>query len=303
MKVVTFTIALVSIFLILGSVSVSESILWDLIITAELEKNPLEAGEIPVIVGSVVDHASKPVVNAEVKLRFGINSGTTYTDSTGYFKYESELGAEPGHYIVNITATNEDGKMGMTSLTYKVEGTAEPTPENLFGVYTVAPPFSISLSEEDMKNNPIAYKIFLHKLKLEQQLADVEQGQAESNDWQLFIEEQRRIAAEKLEADIVEDNPGYGVYSGWRLDAFLDKFDFNDPLKILFSTQLNYTLQKFDDARNAMLTVIENGGTWEEARQAYLDAASVSRAELEIINENLNENLNENTNSTNNEEP
>ena len=107
MKVVTFAIALVSIFLILGSVSVSEAILWDLIITAELEKNPLEAGEFPVIVGSVVDHASKPVVNAEVKLRFGINSATTYTDSTGYFKYESEQGAEPGYYTVNITATNE----------------------------------------------------------------------------------------------------------------------------------------------------------------------------------------------------
>jgi len=302
-KVVTFTIALVSIFLILGSVSVSEAILWDLIITAELEKNPLEAGEIPVIVGSVVDHASKPVVNAEVKLRFGINSATTYTDSTGYFKYESEQGAEPGHYIVNITATSEEGKMGMKSITYHVKGTVEPTAENLFGVYTVAPPFSISLSVEDMKKNPIAYKIFLHKLKLEQQLAEVKQSQAESNEFQLFIEEQRGIAAEKLEVDILKENPGSGIYSGWKLDTFLGKFDFNDPLKILFSTQLNYTLQKFDEARNAMLTVIENGGTWEEARQAYLEAASTSRAELEIINENLNENLNENTNSTNNEAP
>ncbi len=303
MKVVTFAIALVSIFLILGSVSVSEAILWDLIITAELEKNPLEAGEFPVIVGSVVDHASKPVVNAEVKLRFGINSATTYTDSTGYFKHESEHGAEPGHYIVNITATTEDGKMGMKSLTYQVKGTVEQTAENLFGIYTVASPFSISLSVEDMKNDPIAYKIFLHKLKLEQQLAEVEQSQAESNEYQLFIEEQRRIAAEKLEADISKENPGYGIYSGWRLDVFLDKFDFNDPLKILFSTQLNYTLQKFDEGRNAMLTVIENGGTWEEARQAYLEAASTSRAELEILSENLDEDLNENTNSTNNEEP
>jgi len=131
----------------------------------------------------------------------------------------------------------------------------------------------------------------------------VEQSQAESNEYQLFIEEQRRIAAEKLEAAISKENPGYGIYSGWRLDVFLDKFDFNDPLKILFSTQLNYTLQKFDEARNAMLTVIENGGTWEEARQAYLEAASTSRAELEILSENLDEDLNENTNSTNNEEP
>ena len=93
-----------------------------------------------------------PVVNAEVKLRFGINSATTYTDSTGYFKYESEQGTEPGHYIINITATSEEGKIGLKSLTYQVKGIVEPTAENLFGVYTVAPPFSISLSVEDMKN-------------------------------------------------------------------------------------------------------------------------------------------------------
>ena len=47
----------------------SESVLWDLIITVNVVNDPIISNENPVVSGQIVDHAGKPIQNAEVQIR------------------------------------------------------------------------------------------------------------------------------------------------------------------------------------------------------------------------------------------
>ena len=57
-----------------SSIPLSESVLWDLIILAEVQNAPLVENENPIVIGKIVDHANKPVENATVQIRSGQNS-------------------------------------------------------------------------------------------------------------------------------------------------------------------------------------------------------------------------------------
>ena len=46
---------------------------------------------------------------------------------------------------------------------------------------------------------------------------------------------------------------------------------------------MNFKVNMFEDAQNAMNEVLENGGTYQEARMAYLEKASISREMMEVV--------------------
>ena len=75
----TLAILLVGLVL-LSSVPVSESVLWDLLITVNIENNPLLEKESPIVSGYVIDHAGKPVIGAEIQIRSGIDTVITTSD-------------------------------------------------------------------------------------------------------------------------------------------------------------------------------------------------------------------------------
>ena len=50
--------------------------------------------------------------------------------------------------------------------------------------------------------------------------------------------------------------------------------------------QLSFTQNNFLDAQKIRAEIIENGGTYEEARQAYLDRLTIPKEILEKFNEN-----------------
>ena len=288
MKELAITIAFVSIFLILTGIPTSESVLWDLIVSANMEKNPIEFGEIPIITGTVLDHASDPIENVQVSVRFSTNVVTAITNSTGHFQYEFKQPPEPGRYIVNIMAKNDEGKIGLSSFSFRVLGTVAINTENIFGTYTTGIVPSKTSSEEELKKDPIAYKIYLYNLEFKKKISEIHEAQSESIKHKKFVDEQRILAAEAVFNDTSKKHPGYGIYTGYKLKNFLGQFD--NSIKTIFGTQLNYTLQKFSDARNAMSQVLENGGTMQEARQAYFEYASMSRNEIESLTQTLQEN-------------
>ena len=49
----------------------------------------------------------------------------------------------------------------------------------------------------------------------------------------------------------------------------------NPEIQDIVKEQLNFTKNNFINAQNIRDMIIENGGTYEEARQAYLDKISI----------------------------
>ena len=62
----------------------------------------------------------------------------------------------------------------------------------------------------------------------------------------------------------------------------------NQTVQAIFWGQFNYTEQKTNEGLTAMNQVKQNGGSAEQAREAFIQNASTSRSEITTVNNNLN---------------
>jgi len=267
--------------LLFSNLPLSESVLWDLIIDVKLEQSPLYVGEIPVVFVSVIDHASKPVSGAEVIVRLYSDSITILTDTTGSFKVEfSEFDGLPGNYIVNVIATTSDGKIGLASTEFQVKGELLVQSYSEKILSTMEALKYLHASIDDFENDPIGFTLYNYYQNLQAKFLDEINSQAELDKEQQLIAEQREQSIELTKQIIEEKNPKAGIYSGWKYDIFVDNLDLS--VKDIIVNQLNYTVTVFGEAQKAFDEVISNGGSYQEARLAYYEKASISR---ELMNE------------------
>jgi len=267
--------------LLFSNLPLSESVLWDLIIDVKLEQSPLYVGDIPVVVGSVTDHASKPVSGAEVKVRVYTDSITILTDTTGNFRVEfSEFDGLPGNYIVNVIATTSDGKIGLASTDFQVKGELLVQTYSEKILSTMEALKYLHASPDDFEYDPIGFTLYNYYQNLQAEFLDDINSQAELDKEQQLIAEQREQSIELTEQAIEEKNPEAGIYSGWKYDIFVDNLDLS--VKDIIVNQLNYTVTMFLEAQAAFDEVISNGGSYQEARLAYYEKASISR---EVMND------------------
>ncbi len=121
-KVRTALFGILVLVILFSNVQTTNASLWDLQIDVKLEKSPLSIGDTPVIIGTVSDHAGKPISDAVIKIRLGQNSILTTSDSAGNFLVEfSDFDELPGSYIVNVHATSDE-KIGLKSIDFQVKG-------------------------------------------------------------------------------------------------------------------------------------------------------------------------------------
>ncbi|MCH6586325.1 MAG: carboxypeptidase regulatory-like domain-containing protein [Thaumarchaeota archaeon] len=280
--------------LLFSNLPLSESVLWDLIIDVKLEQSPLYVGEIPVVSVSVTDHASKPVSGAEVKVRLYSDSITILTDTTGSFKVEfSEFDGLPGNYIVNVMATTSDGKIGLASTEFQVKGELLVQSYSEKILSTIEALKYLHASPDDFAKDPIGFTLYNYYQNLQEEFLDEINSQTELDKEQQLIAEQREQSIELTEQIIEEKNPEAGIYSGYKYDRFVDNLDLS--VKDIIVNQLNYTVTVFGEAQAAFDEVISNGGSYQEARLAYYEKASISR---EVMNDLTTLNV-ENTTSGN----
>jgi len=119
-------------------------------------------------------------------------------------------------------------------------------------------------------------------------LADLMAGkQLVLTEQQKFVEEQRKIAKERLQVALEQMNHKYRDYTP---RAAFSKFlaGVNSTHHGIYWDQFNYMDNKVQLARKAMNEVLENGGTYQEARQAYFKIAATTRVELIQVNQDLN---------------
>jgi len=275
-----YVLGLSLVVLLLANIPLAHSTLWDLIIAVKPAKEVFLADEPLYISGNIVNHAQKPVVNAEVKIRLGSDSIVITTDSEGKFSYEFDVKERiPGKYIVNVAATSEDEKIGLASTTFIIKGTAlssAPIAQSFDDVY------SLPDKDIDFENDPITALIYKYRQDIAVKMEKEKEKQQKLADYQEFLDEQRKIADMRLQERMIAEKPGGGNYVGsWQYDRFVATLD--GPAKDVILRQLNYTNKMWEEAKISMRQVLENGGTWQDALQIFVDSAALSREQMEKL--------------------
>lgn len=283
-KVSPLFLGLVLSMLLFFSFPISESVLWDLLIDVTLEKNPIQVYENPIVNGTIVDHAGKPISSAEVKISLENESIITLTNATGEFRYEFENVSVPGYYIVNVVASTNDTRKGIAQTYFQVKGPILVSSQSAYNLDLINSTHYEKINPNQSEEDPIAFTLYNYYQDLQIKFKEEEEKQKEIDEYQQYLQERRRIANELQEKIIEEENPGAGTYSGWKYDKFVDNLDLD--VKEIIVNQLNYTINVFEEAQLAMEEVLENGGTMAEAREAYYEKAAVPRELMESLSSN-----------------
>ena len=281
--------------MVFSMISTSYAELWELVIEVNVEKGVIYSGEPVIITGKVTDQAYKPIRGAEVFIKAGSYTTKAFTDPWGVFRGEiKSFERIPGTYIVNVIGSWY-GMTGLSSAEFQVKGDVSPVSVLQEKLATDEARKYLSSNESDFEKNPIGQTLFkyyhglLDKLTLEQKIAQ------KPLEEKIFVEQQRLIAENLRNKAIAEFNPGSGIYEGIRYDNYIDSL--NPEIKKLIISQLNVTKNNFKEAQKIRDEILANGGTDEEARQAYMSKISIPKEILEEFNqEKINQNGEENSN-------
>ena len=276
-------IGLFSLLMIFSFIPASQAVLWELVIDLNVEKGVINSGETVVITGTIVDHAYKPIRGAEVLIRAGSDTTKAFTDIDGTFKGEfKDFQRIPGKYIVNVIASWY-GMTGLKSTDFQVKGNVSQFSILQEKLSTDEAIKYLSANESDFEKNPIGQTLFNYYHGLLEELVLEKKENLEPLEHQIFIEEQRKIAEELRNQKIEEFDPGAGTYGGYKYDDYIN--GINPEIRDLVISQLEFTKNKFEEAQKIRDEILANGGTHEEARQAYLDMLSIPKEKLEEFNQ------------------
>jgi len=279
--------------MIFSIIQTSEAELWELIIDMSVEKGVIHSGETVVVTGKVVNQAYKPIRGAEVFIRAGAESTKVFTDPWGDFKGEfKDFQRIPGTYTVNVISAWY-GMTGLTSSQFQVKGDVSPVSVLQEKLSTDEARKYLGSKESDFEKNPIGQTLFKYYHGLLDKLTAEQKDASKPTAKQLFIEQQRKIANDLRDKAIKELKPNYGTYGGYQYENYIR--GLNPEIRDIIINQLNFTKNIFEDAQKMRNEIIVNGGTVEDARQAYLEMVSIPKETLEeFIQKLTNEELDEN---------
>jgi hypothetical protein len=277
-------VGLFSFLMLFSFIPSSQAELWEFIVEVDMEKGVVNSGDTVVVTGRVVDHAYEPTRGVEVLIRTGADTTKAFTDTDGTFRGEFvDFQRVPGTYIVNVVASWY-GMTGLSSTEFQVKGDASPVSILQQQLSTDQARKYLSSNESDFEKNPIGQTLFKYYHKLLDQLIAEKKEANKPNEEQIRLEQQRRIAENLRNQAIEEYKPGYGTYGGYKYENYIA--GLNPEIRDLVVNQLSFTQNNFLDAQKIRAEIIENGGTYEEARQAYLDRLTIPKEILEKFNEN-----------------
>jgi len=276
-------IGLFSFLMLFSFISTSEAELWELVIDVNVQKGTIYPGETVVVTGKVVDHAYKPIRGAEVFIRTGSDTTKAFTDPEGVFRGEfNDFQRIPGTYSVNVIASWY-GMTGLTSTQFQVKGDVSPVSALQEKLSTEEARKYLGSQESDFEKNPIGQTLFKYYHGLLNELIIEQKEAREPIAEQIYLEQQRRIAEDLRNQAIEFYNPSAGTYEGHQYDDYINSL--NPEIRDLIASQLNFTKNTFEEAQKTRDEILANGGTYEEARQVFLDMISIPREVLEQFNQ------------------
>ena len=145
----------------------------------------------------------------------------------------------------------------------------------------------VTLSD-DLTNNPLAQDILRKIEQTKKWIAELEQRNYEQLEKQRELEEKRQQSLAKLNQDLKEWEKLWEYYSPRNsYERFVDKIP-DSQVQEVFWDQFEFKEQKVEAGRDAFKKIIKDGGSRQNALQAYLVAAETKRIELIEANSQFN---------------
>lgn len=132
----------------------------------------------------------------------------------------------------------------------------------------------------DLQNNPVAQDILKKIEQSKKWIAQIEKKNFETSQRQLELEQKRAEVLQSLKDDLRKWEEIWGYYT---FDSMLERALENHPAKdtdSIYDHPLKFTASKIDAGREALQKVILDGGSPEQARDAFVKAAKITRAEM-----------------------
>ena len=140
---------------------------------------------------------------------------------------------------------------------------------------------------DEIKKSLVAQQILQKIEESKKILAELQAGKPLLTEQQKFVEAQRIIVKERLDADLKRMDKTYEAYTS--KNAFAKFVDSVNPIfHDLYWDQFNYMDEKIKIARIAKNLVLADGGTYGEAQAEYIKYASMTRVEMVKIVQDLN---------------
>ena len=276
-------IGLFSFLMLFSVIPNSQAELWELIIGLNVQNGVVASGETITITGKVVDHAYKPISGAEILIRAGSDNTKAFTDPLGVFKGEfKDFQRIPGTYTVNVVAS-WNGMTGLSSTQFQVKGDVSPVSALQEKLSTDEARKYLGSKESDFEKNPIGQTLFKYYHELHDELIIELKEAREPSAEQMYIEQQRMIAENLRNQAISEYEPNAGTFGGYQYEDYIS--NLNPEIKDIIVNQLNFTKNIFEEGQKLRDEILANGGTYEEARKAYLEKISISKETLEQFNQ------------------
>jgi len=138
-----------------------------------------------------------------------------------------------------------------------------------------------------IKNNPTAMSVLQNIELFKQQYAAQQQVQTLQNQQDQFIAQQRALANAYLQNDLAKmANVNSQTTPQNAYASFVSTV--NSPAQAVFEDEFTYMQQKVQQAENLKNQVLQNGGTSDQAVQAFNSAAVFHKTELVSVNNQLN---------------
>ncbi len=162
-----------------------------------------------------------------------------------------------------------------------------------FAINPVFAQESVDVSDQitiskDLENNPVAQDILKKIEKSKRWISQIEQRNFEALERQKELEEKRAEVLQFLEKDLKKWEKLWGYYT---FDKMLERALENSPAKdtsSIYDHPLKFTASKINAGRDALHKVLQEGGGPEEARDAFVNAAKITRAEMISANSLFN---------------
>ena len=141
------------------------------------------------------------------------------------------------------------------------------------------------LAGEDLLNDPMTAKILENIEISKKRIAELQNPQVQLTEQQKFVEQQRQIANAKLQEEL---DRMYKRYEDFTPRAAFAKYVDKKPAMYqdFYWELFEYMEQKVIVARQAREQVLENGGSRQQAQNAFITLAKIPKAErLQLVNE------------------
>lgn len=275
------TAALAAALAIALSAPAAHAELYDLVVELGVGADAIEPGGTVEVAGAVLDHAYRPVAGAAVRISAGADTAAVTTGANGTFAASFEgFGGAGGTYVVNVSAVL--GEMtGQSSAQFRVSGDGGRASLLAQELSTDLARGYLGSSAADHEGDPVGQALFAYYGALLQELIAEKRRALVPDADGLRLEEERRAAADAVEADVEKYGPGSGTYGGYQLERYVSGLP--SEVRGALEGQLNFTRDAFEDARHIREAVIAAGGTHEDAQAAYLERLTMPREVLELF--------------------